>query len=106
MDTTTWLWLGTIAVLVSAVGISQRVDPDKRTLFAFLAVIVWAAWGFLAGDLRLYDGGIVYEQAYTTVRYLGWMFGLVMFVYFLQGAMGRLNPRDTNSGAGATVESR
>lgn len=85
-----------MAVLVSGVGISQRVDPDKRTLFAFLAVVVWAAWGFLAGDLRVYDGGVVYEQAYTSLRYLGWLFGLVMFVYFLQGAMGRLDPRDTD----------
>lgn len=100
MDQLTWLWIGTVAAILSGAGITSRVDPDKRTLLAFIAMLVWAAWGFLAGDLRIYGDAVVYSASYSLARYLGWLFGLVMFVYFLQGALGRLNPADEETASG------
>lgn len=68
---TATLWLGTVALLVSYLGMVRASDRKTQTIMMGAALVVWAVFALAATNMTIYEGATVYQQGSQMLALLG-----------------------------------
>lgn len=94
MKTLVWMYVGTLALLLSMGAMVVRLDSPTRLLSAGMAMVLWAVWSFGARDLTEYVGtdtsAVKVHDENTALAYVGLVFAAIMLLFLLQHGFEQL----------------
>lgn len=77
-----YIFLGTVALLTSAVSVSNRLPVDVNVAGAAAAFVLWTMWGFASYDIEVVtDSGTVVTREYIPLAIVGLAAAAVMLAY-------------------------
>lgn len=113
MDGLTFLWLGSVALLVSGATLVSSALLDGRgadhsvdIIGGLGSAILWGVWALSAGNVERVSNGGVVGYSYEPLTYVGVMFAAGMLIVGVFGVVGIVDITDMKTSMNDELSTR
>lgn len=96
MEVFVFIFVGVVAMAVSAVPLMASFDTPTRAIFAGFGTLAWAVWAFHANSVQIYSSGVQFDASYRSLMFLGIAAAIVQLLFLVKAVVGTVGEADIN----------